>query len=372
MTPVGDLQDAEHWLRLCLVPGVPGRVQRALLKAFGSPGAIMKASTPSLVAIAGQSVAEALARGPDTRLLEETLAWLSRPAQGLVTLADSCYPPSLLDIPDPPTLLYCKGDPKVLARPGFAIVGSRNATRQGMIDAHAFAVALSDAGYPIVSGLALGIDAAAHRGGLGGTSRSIAIVGTGPDRLYPAANRPLAIELADQGAILSEFPVGTPPSAANFPRRNRLISGMSRGVLVVEAALKSGSLTTARLALEQGRDVFAIPGSIHSPLSKGCHWLIKQGAKLVECADDVISELGTPGPRRQPTVDGCDDRPNFADGDADPVLKEIGDSPVTVDSIAARTSLQASDVVARLLRLELDGTVERLPGGHYRRLHGAT
>jgi len=198
--------------------------------------------------------------------------------------ADDDYPRALLEIADPPTVLYALGDTGMLNRPAMAMVGSRNATRQGVLDAQEFARVLSESGYAIASGLALGIDSAAHRGGLAGPSSTIAVVGTGLDRVYPAANRDLAGEIAARGVIVSEFPLGTPPVAANFPRRNRIISGLSRGVLVVEAALKSGSLTTARFALEQGREVFAIPGSIHSPFSKGCHWLIKQGAKLVESA----------------------------------------------------------------------------------------
>jgi DNA processing protein len=214
----------------------------------------------------------------------------------------------------------------------------------------------------VASGLALGIDAAAHRGGLAGPSSTIAVVGTGLDRVYPAANRDLAREIAARGVLLSEFALGTPPVAANFPRRNRIISGLARGVLVVEAALLSGSLTTARLALDQGREVFAIPGSIHSPLSKGCHWLLKQGAKLVECADDILAELGAtapspaavPGPR--------------ADDSGDPVLEALGHAPASLDALVLRTGRAAPALAAELTRLELDGRVERLPGGLYRQL----
>ena len=230
---------------------------------------------------------------PQTELAR-VASWLDDPANCVLTLADADYPQSLLQIPDPPPLLYAKGRRELLNRACFAIVGSRNATRAGIQQAEAFAGALSDANLVIVSGLALGIDAAAHRGGLAGASSTIAIVGTGLDVVYPARNRDLAHEIASRGCIVSEFPLGTPPMPDNFPRRNRLISGMARGCLVVEAALSSGSLITARMANEQGKEVFAMPGSIHSPLAKGCHRLIKQGAKLAESAEDILEELRLP------------------------------------------------------------------------------
>ncbi|MDH5264759.1 MAG: DNA-processing protein DprA [Betaproteobacteria bacterium] len=355
--------DASDWLRLCLVPGISGTMQRALLAAFGSPAAVTQASRSSVSAIAGAAAADALAAGPPEGLLASVLSWLDAPTHQLLALGDEEYPGALLQIPDPPTVLYAIGDTRLLNRPAFAIVGSRNATRQGALDAHEFARALSEEGYGIASGLALGIDAAAHRGGLSGRSSTIAVVGTGLDRVYPAANRDLAHEIAERGVMVSEFPLGTPPAAANFPRRNRLISGLSRGVLVVEAAVKSGSLITARLAIDQGREVFAIPGSIHSPFSKGCHWLIKQGAKLVESADDVLAELGgyatranPPGPL--PVGEGSDD----------PVLEALGHSPASVDALALRTGTPASALAAELTRLELAGRVERLPGGLFRQL----
>jgi DNA processing protein len=359
--------DCADWIRLCLVPGVSGAAQRALLRHFGSPLAVAGADIASVAEIAGPIAAEALAAGPDAALLSATLAWLDEPRHHLLALGDSTYPRALLQIPDPPTMLLAKGDVGLLNRPAFAIVGSRNATHQGLIDAQAFARSLSDAGYAIASGLALGIDAAAHRGGLAGKSRSIAVVGTGLDRVYPAANRELAHTLADRGVLLSELPLGTPPSAANFPRRNRIISGLSQGVLVVEAAQRSGSLTTARLALEQGRDVFAIPGSIHSPLSKGCHWLIKQGAKLVESAEDVLAELGAPRASLPP-----EDEPVVAVCSSDDLLAAIGHSPVSVDALALRTGRAAPELAAELTVLELEGRVERLPGGQFRRLSLAT
>jgi DNA processing protein len=324
---------------------------------------VIAAGIPAVAAIAGQPAADALASGPRDELLQATLNWLDVPGNRLLALGDVDYPRALLQIPDPPTLIFAMGDVRLLNRPSIAVVGSRNATRQGLIDAHAFANALSEAGYGIVSGLALGIDAAAHRGGLAGAASSIAVVGTGLDRVYPARNRDLAHELASRGAVISEFALGVPPAAGNFPRRNRLISGLARAVLVVEAAVRSGSLTTARLALEQGRDVFAIPGSIHSPLSKGCHSLIKQGAKLVESSEDVLAELEG-RPAREPAADGVPD----GEAEGDPVLLELGHSPASLDALTLRTGMAAAALADHLVRLELDCAVERLPGGLFRRV----
>ncbi|HEX4943799.1 MAG TPA: DNA-processing protein DprA [Usitatibacteraceae bacterium] len=355
--------DAIEWLRLCLVPGIPGAAQRALLKAFGTPGAAAGADRSSLAAVVDETVADAMVAGPPAELLTATLAWLEHPGHSLLALGDNEYPRDLLQIQDPPTILYAIGDTGLLNRPALAIVGSRNASRQGAIDAREFARSLSDAGFGIASGLALGIDAAAHRGGLAGRSSTLAVVGTGLDRVYPARNRDLAHEIAARGVLVSEFPLGTPPVAANFPRRNRIISGLSRGVLVVEAAMKSGSLTTARLALDQGRDAFAIPGSIHSPLSKGCHWLIKQGAKLVESADDVLAELD--GRPQAPTgLEG----PDVGRIEQEPLLEALGYSPASLDALALRTGSPAPELAADLTLLELEGRVERLPGGLYRQL----
>jgi DNA processing protein len=239
-------------------------------------------------------------------------------------------------------------------------VGSRNATPQGLRDAEAFSHALSDAGLTIVSGLALGIDAAAHRGGLAGAGSSIAVVGTGLDRIYPAHNQALAHQLAEQGLIVSEFPLGTSPLPGNFPRRNRIISGLSRGVLVVEAAPDGGSLITARSAAEQGREVFAIPGSIHSPLARGCHALIKQGAKLVESAADILDELAWQQRLATPVL-----RQTLPD----PVLDALDGAPTTLDTLAQRTGLTLGALSAKLLALELDGQIASLPGGHYQKIH---
>ncbi|MGH8632280.1 MAG: DNA-processing protein DprA, partial [Burkholderiales bacterium] len=251
------MTEAEAWLRLGLIPGLGPAALRRLLSDFGDPEAAVSAAGASLARSVGEALAAAIRSGPDPGLLEDSLRWAAAAGNRLLTLADGEYPKRLLEIPDPPPLLYASGDLLLLARDALAIVGSRNATAQGMANAEAFARELSNSGFAIVSGLALGIDAAAHRGGLAGAAGSIAVVGTGLDIVYPARNRSLAHELATTGLLLSEFALGTRPLAANFPRRNRLISGLTRGVLVVEAALQSGSLITARFALEQGREVFA-------------------------------------------------------------------------------------------------------------------
>jgi DNA processing protein len=355
--------DPAYWIGLQLVPGLGGATYRKLLKTFGGPEAVFSAGYTALSREVPAQLAEAIAAGPDEAAVASALAWLERPENHLITLADDGYPPSLFDLPDPPPLLYVKGRPELLRRDALAVVGSRNATLQGAADARAFSRALSDAGLCIVSGLALGIDAAAHRGGLEGASGSVAVVGTGLDTVYPARNRDLAHALAEGGALVSEFPLGSPAKADHFPRRNRIISGLSRGCLVVEAALHSGSLITARLAAEQGREVFAIPGSIHSPLSKGCHGLIKQGAKLVESVEDILSELnwaatgtGSIRPGEQ-VVDG-----------AHPLLACLGGEPVDVDTLVQRSGLTCDRVCAMLLELELEGNVASLPGGLYQRI----
>lgn len=349
------------WLTLSLTRGLGGEGARRLLKEFGSPEAIFSVSPGSLKSVVKADVAGEISKGVDDELLVPTLDWLENSNNHIVTLADGDYPQALLNIPDPPLLLYVKGHRDLLNQVALAIVGSRNATPQGIHNAEAFAQSLSEAGLCIISGMAHGIDAAAHRGALRGQGGSIAIVGTGLDKVYPAANRDLAHVLADQGALVSEFPLGTPPLAANFPRRNRLISGMSIGCLVVEASLQSGSLITARLALEQGRDVFAIPGSIHAPQSKGCHSLIKQGAKLVEAAQDILEELG--GLAITP-ANGTDTQ-----GTCSALLEHLGYDPVDVDTLGTRCGLTVAELSAMLLALELDGRISVLPGGLYQRIH---
>ena len=333
------------WLRLTLVAGIGSRTQRKLLAAFGLPEAIFAASRDALRGVIGEPGAALLCAGADPAAVEHACAWAKTPDQHIVALIDADYPRLLLETADPPTLLYVRGRVELLNRPALAIVGSRCPTAQGERDAQSFSGAFAQAGLIIVSGLALGIDAAAHRGALSAGGDTVAFLGTGIDRIYPARNLELAREIGARGAIVSELPLGTPVSAANFPRRNRLISGIARGVLVVEAAQKSGSLITARLAAEQGRDVFAIPGSIHSPQARGCHQLIKDGAKLVECAQDVLDELNAPGLRSPSTVDAgaaqsdasdSSDAGEAVDADdsAERLLALMGHAPCVLDETA--------------------------------------
>ncbi len=367
MTPDASLK---AWLALSLTQGLGGENTRRLLREFGSPEAVFAASIGSLKAIIKADVAAEIGKGIDDDVLAPALAWLEDGNNRIVTLADSDYPQALLNIPDPPLLLYVKGRSDLLNRPALAVVGSRNATPQGINNAEALAKSLSDAGLCIISGMAHGVDAAAHRGALrcqgSNCGGSIGVVGTGLDKVYPAANRDLAHALASQGALVSEFPLGTPPLATNFPRRNRIISGMSAGCLVVEASLQSGSLITARLALEQGRDVFAIPGSIHAPQSKGCHALLKQGAKLVETAQDILEELG--GLIVATTVVPAPD-PATQQGTDSALLEQIGFDPVDLDTLGARCGLTVGQLSAMLLALELEGRISALPGGLYQRIH---
>lgn len=346
------------------MPGIGNTSLLRLLTAFGSPEAVLSSGRGALARHLSAAQCDALLAGPDPAEHGAARAWLAQPGNSLMTLADADYPQALLEIADPPALLYCKGRRELLGRPGFGIVGSRHATPQGARDAEAFAQALSDAGLTIVSGLALGIDAAAHRGGLAGAGSSIALVGTGLDRVYPAKNKALAHRLAESGLIVSEFPLGTPPLPGHFPRRNRLISGLSRGVLVVEAAPDSGSLITARVAAEQGREVFAMPGSIHSPLARGCHALIKQGAKLVESAADILDELAWQTRLAPPQYPESD-----AETASDPLLDAFDGAPVTLDALAQRTGLTLDTLSAKLLSLELEGRIASLPGGRYQKLH---
>jgi len=356
--------ETRAWLDLTLVPGVGPRRLRRLLREFGSPADVLAAPSSSLERWVGGEAAAALARGPDRSLLNRTLLWLEQPGNRILTLTDADYPSRLLQTVDPPLVLYVRGNCELLGRASLAVVGSRSATAAGLANAEAFGEALSDAGLCVVSGLAAGIDAAAHRGALRGRSSSIAVCGTGLDRVYPARNRDLARQLSEQGALVSEFPLGTPPAASNFPRRNRIISGLSLGCLVVEANLQSGSLITAQQALEQGRDVFAIPGSIHSPLSKGSHWLIKQGAKLVEAARDVLDELGLP----DSTAEGAGPAATSSGPEENSLLAAMGYEPVDLESICEASGLTPDVASAMLLSLELDGTISRMPGGLYQRL----
>ena len=353
--------DAElaAWIKLSLVPGLGGQGLRKLLTAFGLPQQVLAAGRLGIARIVSAEIAGRIVADLDSAAVDAALAWAELDGHAVLTLADSDYPPQLLETPDPPALLYLAGRRELLARPGLAVVGSRNATPQGVSNAEQFARSFSEAGLTIVSGLALGIDAAAHRGGLDGGGSTIAVLGTGADILYPQRNRALGERIASEGLIISEFPLGTPPHGSNFPRRNRIISGLARGCLVVEAALASGSLITARLAAEQGREVFAIPGSIHSPHSKGCHALIKQGAKLVESAQDLLQELGMGG-FRAPAANASP-----APGG---LLAELGYDPCDIDTLCARSGLTPDAVSAMLLQLELEGKIASLPGGLYQRI----
>jgi DNA processing protein len=349
------------WLTLALTPGLGASTIRRLLKEFGLPEEILIAKRSALEHFAPAEVLRGLEATDTQTAVERSLEWAELPGCRVIPLSDPDYPRLLYEIPDPPTLLFARGVVELANRPALAVVGSRNATPQGMSNAERFAKAFSASGITVVSGLALGIDAAAHRGGLAGEGSTIAVLGTGVDVVYPARNAALAVEIAERGLLLSEFALGTQPIAHHFPRRNRLISGLGRGVLVVEAAVASGSLITARAALEQGREVFAIPGSIHSPLAKGCHALIKSGAKLVDSVEDVLSELG--GWQHASTLQ---EQP--AQRAAEPgLLAQMGFDPVDLDALCARAGMPADKVSAQLLRLELDGRVVALPGGRYQR-----
>ena len=349
-----------HWLRLDFTPGV-GRVSiQRLIAHFHTPQAVFAASADELATMLSPSKVRALRAPLEPALaarLDAALAWAGAPGHAILSVDDVRWPEPLRNIDDPPVLLYCIGRTELLAGPALAIVGSRNATLQGKANARAFAQALSEAGRTIVSGLAAGIDAAAHEGGLRGIGSTVAVVGTGADRIYPARNRDLAHAIAAQGCIVSEYPLGTPPDSANFPRRNRLISGLADGVLVVEAAAGSGSLITAHVAIEQNRTVFAIPGSIHSPLSKGCHYLIKEGAKLVDCAGDLLEELRMAPPALR------------VDAGGDDLLCAMGYDPVDCDTLASLPGMSPSALAHRLLSLELAGHIERLPGGLFQRIN---
>lgn len=394
-----DRDELGAWLRLTLSPGVGNGAARRLLARFGLPQDIFRQPESALQHCVTLAQAKALCTVPSgwDALLETTWHWLEGadpqgPARAVITLGDARYPQSLLDTEDPPLLMYLMGAARLLAQNPFptgrclAVVGSRNPTAQGADNARLFSRALRGAGFTIVSGLALGVDAAAHEGALDvssdpfaeATPATIAVVGTGLDRVYPRKNLDLAHRIAAHGVLVSEYPLGTPPLAANFPKRNRIISGLSQGTLVVEAALASGSLITARMAAEQGREVFAIPGSIHAPQSRGCHALIRQGAKLVESAQDVLEELRMPpAAGKQSASSGAAVLDEEGSRDIDtretesPLLQALGFDPMGVDALVARTGMDAASLQVELLELELDGQVARLPGGLYQRLGSA-
>lgn len=361
------------WFRLLEVPDLGREAARRLLAAFGSPQAALAAPEAALQRVVGPRRAAAVAEEPPqcASRLAAARAWLDGgPARQVLTLGDPDYPPLLLQTADPPLLLYVQGAQERLVQPSLAIVGSRRPSAQGRDTARRFARELADGGWMVVSGLAQGIDGAAHEGALEGAAGTVAVVGTGLDRVYPPGHRALAHRIAERGALVSEYAPGTPPLPAHFPQRNRIIAALTRGTLVVEAALRSGSLITARLATEAGREVFAVPGSIHAPQSQGCHWLIKQGAKLIENPTDVLEEFDALRTVRQ--VEASTDIPEPADKtEADPVLQALGQDPTTLDALLARTGWPAAELSARLLELELDARVARLPGGLYQRRHMA-
>jgi DNA processing protein len=369
------------WLRLLETPLIGRGTARRLLAALGSAQRVFEASPEALRALVTAKPAAALSGPPSAELdalVATTLAWLNAgdasAPRHVITLGDPHYPRSLLETADPPLLLYAQGDIGLLQRlqTTLAMVGSRNPTPQGLETARLFAEQASRAGLTIVSGLALGIDAAAHEGALSGAAAgqaaTIAVVGTGLDRVYPSRHLKLAHRIAAQGLMLSEYPLGTSPLPPNFPQRNRIIAGLARATLVVEAALPSGSLITAKQAMEAGRDVLAIPGSIHSPLSRGCHMLIKQGAKLVDSAQDVLEEFGQviePKNAAASDTDATTEVPNH------PLLDALGYDPVSLDALSARTGRTAADLSGALLELELEGRVTRLPGQLFQRCDSA-
>lgn len=369
--PLGD-DELAAWLRLLETPGVGRLGARRLLSRFGSPQEVFRATEREWRLAVGDTLAMALGRCPAgfDDLLARTRRWMAEDRRhAVLTLGDAAYPTRLLELPDPPLLLYADGVLEWLHAPALAIVGSRHPTPQGLEHAEHFARQASDDGWVVVSGLANGIDGAAHRGALAGRSGTVAIVGTGLDQVYPRRHTALAQSIAAQGTLLSEFPLGTPPLAAHFPQRNRLIAALGTGTLVVEAALKSGSLITARLAAECGREVFAIPGPIQNPQARGCHALIKQGAKLVESYDDILEELRTDRVA-QAILHGVEDTPEPgapAAPDEPPLLQALGYEPTSLDLLQERTGLSAAELSVALLDLELAGRVQRLPGQIFQR-----
>ncbi len=362
-------EEAIQWLHLHRLTG-GGASLRQLLETLGSVDAIYAAARSELLPFfdGNQAPVDAILAGPDAGEFEVERVWLDDPSNHLVAITDTVYPPLLREIPGPPPLLFVRGDVLLLRAPQLAVVGSRNPSHAGCDTASAFSSQLTYAGLVVTSGLALGIDACAHTAALDAGGQTIAVAATGLDRVYPSAHRELAHRIAAQGALVSEFALGTPPRREHFPRRNRLISGLSLGVLVVEAALRSGSLITARLAAEQGREVFAIPGSIHSPLARGCHALIRQGAKLVETASDILEELGALAGfvATSPVAITAPTR-TILNMEQQELLELIGFDPVEIDTIIARSGLTSGRVSSMLLLMELHGLIEARPGGRYQR-----
>lgn len=359
-----DRSPPDAWLALSLVPELTGTAWRRLLGRFGSAERILAQPAPVLEGAVGAETARAIVRGPERARLDAALAWSRQPDCSILAQDDPRFPRLLLETASAPLVLYARGRLDLLQRASLAVVGSRNATPQGRRNASDFARAAARSGLCVVSGLAAGIDAAAHEAALHETGSTVAVLGSGADIVYPRINERLFDEICGSGLVLSEFPLGTPPTAKNFPRRNRIISGLCTGCLVVEAAMASGSLITARLAAEMGRDVFAIPGSIHSPMSRGCHYLIKQGAKLVETPDEVLEEFGVasaPAPERT-TASARPGSPMAL------VVEAMGFESCSVDALIERTAMDAEELLPVLVELELDGRIARLSDGTYQRV----
>jgi DNA processing protein len=349
-------EEINAWLRLHLTHGLSLSKALLLLQQFRHPEAIFKAPGQALRALIGDKDLQALQAGPNLKLFQLSQDWLKQKGHWILTLADEDYPQTFLNLPDPPLLLYGLGERALLQQDAVAIVGSRQVTPYGKKIAVDFAKMIAKSGFSIVSGLALGVDTAAHQGALAAGS-TIAILGTGIDVVYPAQNKPLAQVIAENGVLLTEFPLQTPPKPENFPRRNRLIAALAKAVLVVEAKVKSGSLITARMAAEQGKDVFAIPGSIYAPTSAGCHQLIKDGAYVCTVPEDVLFALGVE------TV-----KPHKTSKTSDPALFAVGFTPEPIDIIATRLKCDPASALSTLLRLEMAGLVLALPGGRYQRV----
>jgi DNA processing protein len=367
-TPRISPSDTEAWLLVGLASGIGSRYFQRLLNLFGEPQSILSATRNELTELGIPNPAIDALLAQEHSRIEPSLAWLSDSNHQLLTLNDKDYPSLLRQTDSPPPLLFLIGNKKLLHQPQLAIVGSRNPTTTGLENAQDFARCMAAAGFCITSGLAQGIDGAAHMGALKSGS-TIAVMGTGPDRIYPANHKSLAHQIADEALLITEFPPGIQARAENFPRRNRIISGLALGTLVVEATLQSGSLITAKLSSEQGREVFAIPGSIHNPQARGCHALIKQGAKLVESAQDIIEELGSLFATLESPVEstppGEDTEILKRDADYQLLDQALGYDPVSVDELIARTGLTAEAVSSMLLLLELEGHVSSAPGGYY-------
>jgi DNA processing protein len=371
-SPIPNSEKLKFWLALVHAPGLGSRGFNHLIGQIGDPGALFQQPKLADRLELRNCDLRGYLKSPDWASVEQDLKWLDQPGRHLIPLTDPRYPPLLAAIDDPPPLLFVHGNPDLLNTPQLAMVGSRNPSASGRQTAQDFARHLARAGLTITSGLALGIDAASHQGALDVGGTTIAVTGTGLDRVYPARHRELAHRITETGIMLSEFPPGTPPRPGNFPRRNRIISGLSVGTLVVEAAKQSGSLITARMAAEQGREIFAIPGSIHNPLVRGCHALIRQGAKLVETASDIIEELGAmlgslerpDQPLPESGESGTEPVQQW-DEDYQRLLQHLGFDPIPVDTLIQTSGLTAESVSSMLILLELEGYVASAPGSRY-------